>query len=83
MDNDQTNDALNDAVSGTIAVGTDILTGFTNDKQGVIPTGVLVTLTPVIVIAVIVVAGIAFFVVRSAKRKAVELSDAEAEEENE
>ena len=83
LDNDQTNDALNDAVSGTIAVGTDIHTGFTNDKQGVIPTGVLVTLTPVIVIAVIVVAGIAFFVVRSAKRKAVELSDAEAEEENE
>jgi len=84
------NDALSDAVTGTIALDDndssttgdgDIHTGFTNDKQGVIPTGVLVTMTPVIVIAVIVVAGIAFFVVRSAKRKAVELSEAEEEAE--
>ena len=84
------NDALSDAVTGTIALDDndssttgdgDIHTGFTNDKQGVIPTGVLVSMTPVIVIAVIVVAGIAFFVVRSAKKKAMELSEAEAEEE--
>lgn len=84
------NDALSDAVTGTIALDDndssttgdgDIHTGFTNDKQGVIPTGVLVSMTPVIVIAVIVVAGIAFLVVRSAKKKAMELSEAEAEEE--
>jgi len=82
------NDALSDAVTGTIAVDDndssttgdgDIHTGFTNDKQGVIPTGVLVTMTPVIVIAVIVVAGIAFFAVRNAKRKALELADADDE----
>ena len=52
----------------------------TNDKQGIIPTGVLMTMTPVVVIAVIAVAGVAFFVVRGAKRKAVELAEADAEE---
>ena len=86
------NDALSDAVTGTIAVDDndssttgdgDIHTGFTNDKQGVIPTGVLLTMTPVIVVAVIVVAGIAFFTVRNAKRKALELADADDESDAE
>lgn len=76
------NDALNDNVSGAIN-NADIHTGFTNSKEGVIPTGVLLTMTPVIVVAVIVVAGIAFFAVRNAKRKALELADADSEEEAE
>ena len=83
------NDALSDSTTGTIAIDDndatttgdgDIHTGFTNDKQGIIPTGVLMTMTPVVVIAVIAVAGVAFFVVRGAKRKAVELAEADAEE---
>ena len=82
------NDALSDAVSGKIKVDDgsdtttddgDIQTGYTNDKQGLIPTGVLLTMTPVIVVAVIVVAGVAFFAVRSAKRKAYELAEADSE----
>ena len=83
------NDALSDSITGTIAIDDkdatttgdgDIHTGFTNDKQGIIPTGVLMTMTPVVVIAVIAVAGVAFFAVRGAKRKAVELAEADAEE---
>ncbi len=84
------NDALADAVSGTIAVDDgdaqttgdgDIHTGFTNDKQGVIPTGVLLTMVPVIVVGVVVIAGLAFFAVRSAKRKAIEAAEADADSE--
>ena len=86
------NDAMTDPTSGTITLddgdattNTDgnIETGYTNDKQGVIPTGVLLTMTPVIIVAVVVVAGIAFFAVRSAKRKALELADSDSEEEAE
>ena len=85
-------DALSDAVTGTVKAlddsdtttdDGDLQTGFTNDKQGVIPTGVLLTMTPIIVVAVVVVAGIAFFAVRNAKRKALELADADSEEEAE
>ena len=80
-DNEEGNDALPDNVSGTIAVNTDVHTGYTNDKQGVIPTGVLLTMAPVIVVGVVVIAGLAFFAVRSAKRKAVEAAEAEADSE--
>ena len=73
---------FNDNTQGTISTA-DVKTGFTNTKDGVIPTGVLLTMTPVIVVAVVVVAGIAFFAVRSAKRKALELADADSEEEAE
>ena len=74
--NDQ---ALTDnGFSGTITA--DTLAAFTNAKNGVIPTGVLLTATPVIVVGVLVVAGIAFFAVKSAKRKAAEAAEAESED---
>ena len=73
-------DALNDALTGTIN-NADIHTGFTNSKEGVIPTGVLLTMAPVIVVGVVVIAGLAFFAVRSAKRKATEAAEADADSE--
>ena len=83
------NDALADAVKGTVKLldadntttdDGDLQTGFTNDKQGIIPTGVLVSATPVIIIAVVVVAGVVLFIVMSAKRKASEAADTDSEE---
>lgn len=52
-------------------------TGFTNSRDGVIPTGILVRVAPIAVIGVIAVAGIVLLVVRNTKRK---LEDTEAEE---
>ena len=52
-----------DAPSGRIGTK-DIKTGFTNKKDGVVPTGILLTYTPYIIISVIAVAGIIFLAVR-------------------
>ncbi|MEE3351773.1 MAG: hypothetical protein VZR13_05135 [Saccharofermentanaceae bacterium] len=71
-------DALNDELSGTMTA--DKHTGFTNEKKGVIPTGVLLVATPVIIVALIAVAGVVFFAVRSAKNRAQE-DEAETAEE--
>lgn len=57
--------ATNDT-TGTI--NADRVTGFVNDKGGIIPTGILLSATPWIIIGVVVVAGIAFFAVRSKKK---------------
>ena len=72
-------DALNDAVSGTIT-DADIHTGYTNAKDGILPTGVLVKATPVIVISVLAIAGVVFFAVRNAKNKDLD-DEAETAEE--
>ncbi|MBP5491321.1 MAG: hypothetical protein J6Y08_00570 [Clostridiales bacterium] len=69
---------FNDNTSGTIATA-DVKTGYTNTRDGVIPTGVLLTAVPVIVVGLIAVAGVAFFAVRNARRKAQD--DVEAAEE--
>ena len=61
-------------------VTTDIHTGFTNEKKGLIPTGVLLVATPVIIVALIAIAGVVFFAVRSAKSRAQE-DEAETAEE--
>ncbi|WP_034450317.1 DUF7601 domain-containing protein [Butyrivibrio sp. AE2032] len=61
-------DALTDSVNGTIT-NANIHTGFTNDKQGIIPTGVLLKIAPVAGIAFVVVAGVIFFAVMSVKRR--------------
>lgn len=73
------NDALSNDLTGT-NVTTDIHTGFTNEKKGLIPTGVLLVATPVIIVALIAIAGVVFFAVRSAKSKAQE-DEAETAEE--
>ncbi|SEF71033.1 hypothetical protein SAMN04487934_102230 [Eubacterium ruminantium] len=52
--------------SGTIDA--DKITGFVNEKGGVIPTGILLSATPWIILGVVVVAGIVFFAIRSKKK---------------
>ena len=54
---------------GTVA-GTDKMAtaGFTNTRNGIIPTGILLSATPWIILAVIVIAGIIFFAYRSKRR---------------
>ena len=69
---------FNGAVSGTFA-SADIYTGFTNTRNGVIPTGVLMAIGPVVVIGIIVVGGIVFLAVRNTKRKASEVAEDEAD----
>ena len=71
-------DALGDDLTGTM--NADKHTGFTNEKKGLIPTGVLLVATPVIIVALIAIAGVVFFSVRSAKSKAQE-DEAETAEE--
>ena len=73
------NDALGNNLTGS-NVTTDIHTGFTNEKKGLIPTGVLLVATPVIIVALIAIAGVVFFAVRSAKSRAQE-DEAETAEE--
>lgn len=53
---------------------------FTNTKEGDIPTGVLVSAGPVIIIGVVVLAGIVALVAVSSKRKASEASETETDE---
>ncbi|MBQ6229844.1 MAG: hypothetical protein IJJ74_01865 [Eubacterium sp.] len=55
-----------DDVEGTLTG--DKVVGFKNNKDGVIPTGILLSATPWIIIGVVVVAGIVFFAVRSRKK---------------
>lgn len=73
------NDALANGVSGTIT-NADIHTGFTNAKDGILPTGILVKATPVILIGVLAIAGVVFFAVRNAKNRDLE-DEAETVEE--
>ncbi|MBQ8951477.1 MAG: hypothetical protein IJ065_10060 [Eubacterium sp.] len=44
------------------------IVAFTNNKQGVIPTGILLSATPWIVAGIVIIAGIIFFALRSKKR---------------
>ena len=76
----QDKEALEDDPEGTID-GEDIYTGFTNEKKGIIPTGILLKVTPVIVIGLVVIAGAAFFMVKNVRRKVAEAGDAEETEE--
>lgn len=71
------NDALNDATSGD-SITTDIHTGFTNDKEGTVPTGVLMKVGPIVIVGLAVVGGIVFLAVRNTKRKAAEENEEEA-----
>ena len=62
-----TNDTT--GVIGTVA-GTNkaVKTSYKNEREGIIPTGILLSATPWIILGVVVVAGIVFFAVRSKKR---------------
>lgn len=56
-----------DALTGT-DVTDDIHTGFTNTRDGIIPTGILLSATPWIIVGVVVIAGLAFFAIRSRRK---------------
>jgi hypothetical protein len=58
---------FDDAPSGTIATA-DIQTGFTNTKQGTIPTGVILSVAGLLVVGIIAVIGFVFFGIRSKRR---------------
>ncbi len=64
-------DALEDEVNGTVA-DADIYTGFTNNREGVIPTGVILSVAAPVVIGLAVLGGIIFLVIRNKKRDAEE-----------
>ena len=70
-DNNDGYDALTDAVSGTIN-GADIHTGYTNDRSGTIPTGVILSVAAPVVIGLAVLGGIVFLVIRNKKRESEE-----------
>ncbi|MBR2523532.1 MAG: hypothetical protein IKE53_03740 [Clostridiales bacterium] len=69
---------FNDRTNGAISTA-DVKTGFTNTRDGIIPTGILMSVAPVAIVGVVVLAGVVFFAVRSAKRKAEEAAEADAE----
>lgn len=61
-----------DTNTGTIGVVADgnkmAVAGFTNTRDGIIPTGIILSVTPWIILGFIVVAGVVFFAIRSKKR---------------
>ena len=56
-------------VIGTVA-GTNkvVMTSYENERDGIIPTGILLSATPWIIVGLVVVAGIVFFAIRSKKK---------------
>lgn len=72
-DGDDNKDALTDDVSGTIIEDTQgnlisVYTGFTNTKEGIIPTGVILSVAPWAIAGVVILAGVVFFAIRSRKK---------------
>ncbi len=77
----QGNDALDDGtlnasgeIEGTFVIPTgetevaSQYTGFTNDRSGVIPTGVILSVAPWAIAGVVILAGVVFFAIRSRKK---------------
>ena len=69
---------FDDATSGTVA-NDDIYTGFTNTRNGIIPTGILMKVGPIAIVGLAVVGGIVFLMIRSNKRKAMEAAEEDEE----
>ena len=55
------------ATSGEIKL-VDIYTGFTNTRDGVIPTGVILSVAPWVIAGIVIIGGIVFFAIRSKKK---------------
>ncbi len=65
----------NPVISGTFTPatpgGNDVVskyTGFTNNKEGLIPTGVILSVVPWVVAGIVIIGGIAFFAIRSRRK---------------
>ncbi len=65
-------DALSDAVKNTTGITADVHTGFTNDRSGTIPTGILSTVGGSAALAVVGIAGIAGGAMYLRKKKSEE-----------
>lgn len=62
---------FDDPASGTIDTATsseDICTGFKNTKEGLIPTGVILSVAPWVIAGIVIIAGVVFFAIRSRKK---------------
>jgi len=75
IDSDGTNDALSGATSNTTGLTKNaegkvdsIYTGFTNTKEGLIPTGVVLSVVPWVIAGVVIIGGVVFFAIRSKKK---------------
>ncbi len=64
-------DALNDNVSGTFNE-VDIHTGFTNKREGLLPTGIILSVAGPAVVGIIALLGIAVLLIRGRRRRAEE-----------
>lgn len=60
-----------DVTTGTID-SADVLTGFSNEKTGTVPTGVLLSVAAPAVVGIIVIGGIAFLILKNKRREAEE-----------
>ncbi len=72
---DDTNDTANektDTAANTTGIAQDVTVNFTNNRQGTIPTGVILSVAAPVVIGLAVLGGIIFLVIRNKKRDAEE-----------
>lgn len=67
VDNSVTIANTGDSATDSGIVGNTAL-AFTNTRDGIIPTGILLSATPWIIVGVVVVAGLAFFAIRSRRK---------------
>ncbi|MCR5214654.1 MAG: QVPTGV class sortase B protein-sorting domain-containing protein, partial [Eubacterium sp.] len=56
------------AATDTVANAKAVMTSFQNQRNGVIPTGILMSATPWIILGIVLIGGIVFFAIRSKKR---------------
>ncbi len=61
-----------DVASNITGIAQEVTVDFTNTREGIIPTGILLSVAAPVVIGVVVLAGIVFLVVRNKKRDAEE-----------
>lgn len=66
--NNASNTAYSDPVANTTGVNSDVKTGFTNDRSGVIPTGVLLTIAP-FAIGILLFGALIFFFIAKRRRE--------------
>ena len=73
IDNNGENDALTGALDADVNKNASgkidsVYTGFTNTKEGVIPTGVILSVAPWVIAGIVIIAGVVFFAIRSRKK---------------
>ncbi len=65
---DKTACETNDTIGSIAGTNKAVKTSFTNTRDGIIPTGILLSATPWIILGLVVIAGIVFFAIRSRKK---------------